>query len=250
MAKRQPKTHGIGRITAGIQPGTLVAKTTEFIRQQLPRWRDDPTRPVEQAETKLNIQMCMFLEARARNDFPMACFYHEFPQTGRHRVDVAASPSEMMVIEARTYSIYEPFLVLEGKRLPAPSTDRQMEYVTGRDRKDGGIQRFKLGLHGAMLQVAVMIGYMQEGSARQWHRTINSWISALVAGTVIDGCRWKARERLGPLHENKRDRIGACCSEHERSGSVASDTIQLQHLFIEMHGGIPTSPAEARGAIP
>jgi hypothetical protein len=179
----------------------------------------------------------MFLEARARSAFPMACFHHEIPQTGQHRVDVSASPPEMTVIEARTYSIYEPFLVLEGKRLPAPSSDRQMEYVTGRDRRDGGIQRFKLGLHGAKLQVAVMIGYVQEGSARQWHKEINSWISALVARTVTDVCAWKTGERLGRLNEDKQDRIGSCRSEHQRSGDVASNSIQLQHLFVEMHGG-------------
>jgi hypothetical protein len=237
MAEKRPRRRGIGRITAGIQPGTLVAKTTEFIRQQLPRWRDDTTRPIEHVEPKLNLQMCMFLEARARIDFPMACFHHEIPQTGQHRVDVSASPPEMTVVEARTYSIYKPFLVVEGKRLPAPSSDRQMEYVTGRDRRDGGIQRFKLGLHGAMLQVAVMIGYVQEGSAREWHKTINSWISALAAGTVTDVCGWKTGERLGRLDEVKKDRIGACRSKHDRSGDVTGKSIQLLHLFIEMHRG-------------
>jgi hypothetical protein len=237
MAERRSKARGIGRITAGIQPGTLVAKTAEFIRRQLPRWRDDATRPVEHAEPKLNIQLCMFLEARARSDFPMACFHHEAPQTGQHRVDVSASPPEVTVVGARAYSIYEPFLVLEGKRLPAPSPDRRMEYVTGRERRDGGIQRFKLGLHGAKLQVAVMIGYVQEGSARHRHREINSWISELAARPVTDVCAWKAGERLGRLHEDKKDRIGSSLSAHDRSGDVASNSIQLQHLLVEMHGG-------------
>jgi hypothetical protein len=167
----------------------------------------------------------------------MACFHHESPQTGQRFVDISASPLEITVIEAKTYSIYDPFLVLEGKRLPAPSSDRQMEYVTGRDRTDGGIQRFKLGLHGAKLQVAVMIGYVQDGSARHWHKEINSWISALVAGTDIDSCAWSAGERLDRLDEDKQERIGSCSSTHERSGDVASNSIYLQHLFVEMHGG-------------
>jgi hypothetical protein len=178
----------------------------------------------------------MFLEARARSEFPMACFHHEVPETGQHRVDVSASPPEMIVIEATTYSIYDPFLVLEGKRLPAPSSDRQMEYVTGREQRNGGIQRFKLGLHGAKLQVAMIIGYVQEGSALHWHKEINSWISALAAGTVTDVCVWKAEDRLGSLDEDKEDRIGSCSSEHERSGVVASNSIRLHHLLVEMHG--------------
>jgi hypothetical protein len=237
MAERRSKLRGIGRITTGIQPGTVVAKTIEFVRRQLPRWRDDATRPVEHAEPKLNIQMCMFLEARARSEFPMACFHHEVPQDGQRRVDVSVSPPEMTVIEAKTYSTYDPFLVLEGKRLPAPSSDRQMEYVTGREQRNGGMQRFKLGLHGAKLQVAMMIGYVQEGSALHWHKEINSWISALAAGTITDVCVWNAGERLGQLYEDKMDRIGSCSSEHKRSGVVASNSIRLQHLLVEMHGG-------------
>lgn len=139
MAERHPRTWASGQIK-GIQAGTLVRKTTDFIRQKLPQWRDDPTRPVENSEPMLNCQMCLFLEARARSEFSMVLFQHEIRQTGRHSVDVAVFPSETTFFEVRLRSIYEPILVLEGKRLPAPSADRQMEYVTGRDRKGGGIQ--------------------------------------------------------------------------------------------------------------
>ena len=236
MTKKRPGMRGSGRITSGLQNATLVAKTMEFIRQQLPRWRDDTTRPFEDAELKLNIQMCKFLDARARSEFPMACFHHEEPQTGRHRVDVSASPSKPIVIEARLHSIYEPFLVLEGKRLPAPSADRKMEYVTGMGRRDGGIQRFKLGLHGAKLKMAVMVGYVQEKSARHWHNEINGWIAALAAGTIADSCAWKAGEKLGRLRQEKASRIGICSSEHGRSGDVVGASIQIQHMFLEMHG--------------
>ncbi len=49
-----------GLLTSGIEPNTdkLVLKTISFIYQQLPRWRDDPNRPDEQSEDKLNLQLC------------------------------------------------------------------------------------------------------------------------------------------------------------------------------------------------
>lgn len=144
MAERQPRTWGKGKITAEIQADTSVRKTIEFICKQLPQWRDDPTRSGEDAEPKLNFQLCVFLAVKARSEFSMVIFHQEIPQAGRHRVDLAAFPAEPTIIEARPYSIYEPILVLEGKRLPAPSADRQMEYVTGRDRRDGGIHASSL----------------------------------------------------------------------------------------------------------
>src|SRR5260370_7369472 len=94
MTERSPRTRGIGQISTGIQPGTVVAKTIEFVRQQLPRWRDDSTRPVEHAEPKLNIHMCMFLEARARTEFPTACFHHEVPEPAQHPFNIPTSPPE------------------------------------------------------------------------------------------------------------------------------------------------------------
>ena len=223
-----------GRITDGLKQDTLVDKTLAFVRQRLPEWRDDPDRPQEQSEDKLNLQLCKFLDARARNDFAMVCFHHEEFQAGRRRVDLSATPAQATRIDAQHHSIYEPFLVFEGKRLPAPSADRKMEYVTGKESKNGGIQRFKLGLHGAELSVAAMIGYVQEQSSSHWHQLINQWISDLAAGRVSDVCPWKAAETLGHLAHDAGKGIAVCESDHERSGDVRGSSIQLHHLWVEM----------------
>lgn len=57
----------------------------------------------------------------------MAHFSHEERQTGRRRVDMAAQPTQSVVIAGRSYSEFEPFLVMEGKPLPAPSTDASLD---------------------------------------------------------------------------------------------------------------------------
>ncbi|MCI0613680.1 hypothetical protein L0244_11890, partial [bacterium] len=146
--------YSIGEIKFGIDQDTLDMKTIGFVREQLPEWRDDPDRSAEQSEDKLNLQLCKFLDSRARNAFPMVRFDHEEYQSDRRRVDLSASSVETIPIRARLHSIYDPILVFECKRLPAPSHDREKEYVTGGiQHKNGGIQRFKLRLHGADLDI-------------------------------------------------------------------------------------------------
>lgn len=227
----------VGRITKGLRPGTLVDKTIAFVHRQLAPWRDDPDRTDEKSENRLNLQLCKFLDSRARQEFPMVRFDTEEPQTGQRRVDLSASPAETILVGPRQYTIYTPILVLEGKRLPAPSADREMEYVTGVAHKNGGIQRFKLGLHGAQLQVAAMVAYIQDRGTSYWHRTVNKWISDLAAGSLGDICSWHISEMLGQLEKQPAGRVAMCQSVHARHGKTASDSIHLHHLWVEMNRG-------------
>ncbi|MDP2951998.1 MAG: hypothetical protein Q8O76_01615, partial [Chloroflexota bacterium] len=132
--------------------------------------------------------------------------------------------------------LYDPIVVFEGKRLPSPSRDREKEYVTGGiEHKSGGIQRFKLGLHGANHDIAAMIGYLQEGSAFDWHDKINKWITELSNGTIADVCVWNISELLETFEEDFSKGIANCQSIHSRSGSAQSNKILIRHLWITMH---------------
>lgn len=243
MANDQAEDRGIGHITTGVEQGNLVFQAVGFVRTQLPAWRDDPHRQAEQAEERLNSQLCKFLNSRARHDFPMVYFHHEEFQTGRRRVDLSVLTTESSLIGARMHSIYDPFLVFEGKRLPAPTSDRQIEYVSGNDRRNGGIQRFKLRLHGATLEVAGMIGYLQDGSPGSWHQDINQWIAELASGARQDVCAWASTEVLGELSEDKVARISWCRSDHARIANGTSASIRLHHLWVLM-GHFAPAPSE------
>ena len=237
MGRKKSKREDIERITSGISVDTLALTTINFVRHQLPAWRDDPDRPDEKSEDKLNQQLCKFLDSQARNSFPMVRFDHEEYQTGQRRVDLSASPVIRLYLEAKLYTIYDPILVLEGKRLPAPSSDREKEYVTGTapNRPTGGIQRFKLGLHGARLDLSSMIGYLQDKCARDWYGKINKWILELAGGTMADGCVWKASETLELLEEDMAKGVASYRSVHSRTGNVVSNVITLHHLWIAMN---------------
>lgn len=227
-----------GRISKGIERGTIVARTVDFVRRELASWRDDPTRPRENAEDALNAQLCKFLNARARGTFPMVAFNHQERQEPRRTIDISATLLEAFVGGS---SIYEPVLVMEGKRLPAPTRDREREYLTGFDRRSGGIQRFKLALHGAALERAMMIAYVQDGSVAEWERRLNEWIDELKASTPTAHDTWDASDRLRDFDEHP-GRTASCRSDHAR---LSGARIRLDHVWVDMRGPVATLPDRA-----
>lgn len=219
-----------GRITHGPKQGSVVDKTLEFVFSQLPIWRDKPHREVQESEEALNGQLCKHLNAAARReDFSMAHFHHEERQGDRRRVDLSAQPIDETIIAGRAYQDDQPFLVFECKRLPADRKGREREYVTG-DNSNGGIQRFKLGLHGAALTRAAMIAYVQRSTCSEWVDKINEWIKEL--GESVD-VSWNYSERLIVSEACLTKRSLRLVSNHSRvSGGTAS--IELTHLWVEM----------------
>lgn len=225
-----------GKITSGLEANTLTKRTVEFVLNELPKWRDDLNRQPEEAEERLNAQLCKFLEVAARRSLKMVFFHHEEKQTGIRRVDLSALPTSEMFIGSTFHTIYEPFLVFEGKRLPAPKgqPNREQEYVTGGKDASGGVQRFKLGLHGAKLELAVIIGYVQEGEIDEWVDKINSWITNLSTSASADGLKWAEGEKLRQFSEDVGRKIGSAFSAHPRIGSATTSAISLHHLLVKM----------------
>ena len=224
-----------GRITRGATRHTLVEQTLKFVQSELPNWRDDPTRSPEESEERLNAQLCKYLNVASRKKFPMVYFHHEEKQTRDRRVDVSALPAEPKTFGTALYSIYDPFLVFEGKRLPPPKNGtREREYVTGGDAKCGGIQRFKLGLHGAKHETVALIGYVQKGELREWLKTINAWIRDLEGGQAFEE-KWTSTEQLKAFIEKTKLKIAICSSVHPRVGDVVGKSIRIRHLWLKMN---------------
>ena len=225
-----------GKITSGLEANALVERTIEFVLNELPIWRDDPNREPEEAEERLNAQLCKFLEVAARRSLKMVFFHHEEKQTGTRRVDFSASPTEGQFVGTTFHTIYKPFLVFEGKRLPAPKGQpkREREYVTGGEETSGGIQRFRLGLHGAGQGVAVIVGYIQKGTPAEWFGQINVWIKQLENEQGADGLEWLSQDELLGFSENKSKHVSITNSSHARTGVVSSRKIHLKHLWVKL----------------
>ena len=188
---------GTGRISFGpTDDDGLVPRTLEFIRQQLPAWRDDPRRPKKVTEKGLNSSLCDFLDVKQRqSEFAMVRFKHEVPQAARTTVDLGVHGlTEITTVGTQSYGIYDPFLVIECKRLPTPGgRKREREYVSGfhsNGSPTGGIQRFKLGLHGGQVEVAAMIGTSRS-------KTSTTGTTRSINGSLILSERWFQVAPLG-----------------------------------------------------
>lgn len=220
-----------GQLKKSAISDSLIDKTLVFIWSCLLPWRDDPERPFAEGEEDLNAQFHNFLDSRSRDEFPMVFFQHEQRQTGSRRVDLSAKPVQAVCIQGVTYSKYQPFLVIEGKRLPAPSKAREREYVTGEDQASGGIQRFKLGLHGKDHQVAVLLGYLQKGTPKHWLPILNGWILDL---SKSDPDLWSESDTLSACAGTMDAHCGKAVSDHPRSSGCVSPEIKLYHFWVQM----------------
>lgn len=239
VGQPQPGGSSFGRLAG--QPSSEdgpVPRTLEFIRTQLPVWRDDPERPQVDPERRINATFCSFLNSRARAQFPMVAFQPEEPQTGKSDVDFGVHGTDTIVVGTRCYTIYDPFLVIEAKRLPAPPPkDREREYVTGTDKQTGGIQRFKLGLHGAEVETAAMVGYIEKHTPQHWYGLINGWIEELAVCTAKDGCVWSVTETLQHLQCDSVHDVASSRSIHQRKHGCLTTTITIHHLWIVTKSG-------------
>jgi len=223
-----------GTLDKAIVCDRIVEKTLTFLWDSLLPWHNDPLREQAEAEEKLNGDLSDFLNDRARVEkFDMVKFRHEEQQGTRRRVDMAAKPVGSMIIRGKLFNRYEPFLVIEGKRLPPPSKSREREYVTGENgAMSGGIQRFKFGKHGGNHDVAVIVGYVQEKSPHDWHPIVNGWILALTEKQPDD---WKKDETLSDFQSCPSQKRIKSISIHHRKGECKSNSIQLHHFWIQMN---------------
>ena len=226
-----------GGLAPGLyRPGIWLSALIDFIAEQLPIWRDRGDRAHVEAETQLTAQLCAHLNSAARKSsgWDVLQFRMEEPDAVKQsrRIDLAPAPAgEVIWIEGRRYSDFDPLLPIECKRLPTPTGhDRdKREYLRVSKGTTGGVQRFKQGNHGATHNTGAMIGYVQAESLAFWVKKIDAWIRALarasVAGWTVDDCL-----RLDQ-HDLCR-RVAVLTSEHQRE--LGLPNIALRHLWIEL----------------
>ena len=207
-----------------------------FVAKVLPEWRDDPDRPPNDAEVRLTNHLADALNRAAHLRFDAIKFSPETPDdsVGGRTLDLAAKPLYIKVeLDGRLHSVYDILLPIECKRLPTPKGvgRDEREYVHSASSSTGGIQRFKVGLHGARHPRGVLIGYMQSGTSEEWHTTINGWLEAM-AGTDAS---WHADEQLSVVAARPVQRRR---STHRRSiGGLPATPVTLDHLWIDLSPG-------------
>ncbi|MBM4031391.1 MAG: hypothetical protein FJ291_06340 [Planctomycetes bacterium] len=227
-----------GRLNREVHlPWTARYELVDFIAEELPRWRDDPQRSPVVCERVLTDQLCGHLNGAARlsEGWSWVQFRTEVPDEVRsgRAVDLTAKPCGVaIIIEGRRHTQFDTLLPIECKRLPTPEEPGrdEREYVVTGCGTTGGIQRFKLGLHGAAHRVAAMIAYVQELGFAHWLAQVNGWITALSAEK---GSVWSGSDLLALLKEDSGKGLCTLQSRHHRRGGY--DDCDLRHLWVRMN---------------
>lgn len=220
------------------QPAEQFCKLIAFVAKLLPEWRNDPKRSEAFAEDALSDQLCDYLNAKSRLQPSYDSF--QFQRETRdddspsRNLDITAKPAgASIVVSGRTYSIYDIFLPIECKRLPTPNgeTRDEREYLFDQHRSGGGgVQRFKLGHHGANHTVAAMIGYIQEHDIPHWSDKIAGWIGGLIAAPTP---LWNMMDAIALEKHDKPQRLAILRSRNNRSNDLPD--VDLHHIWIEMN---------------
>lgn len=218
-------------------PATSRSALLDFIREQLPGWRDRPDRKSELAETNLTSQLCAHLNSVARHSdgWDFLQFRVEEPDERRlnRKVDLVPAPCGSCVwIEGRRHTDFDPLLPIECKRLPTPADAKrdEREYVINRRGSTGGIQRFKAGHHGAAHTFGAMIAYVQQETAAFWDARVREWIQDLVDSGEPG---WNTGDLLQFQDDDKVGRVAVLRSSHTRDNGLPM--IELRHLWVQMN---------------
>ncbi len=216
---------------------TSLYMLLDFIKDELPRWRDRGDRKKEAAETALTSQLCAHLNSAARhsNGWDFLQFRIEEPdeQMKCRKVDLVPAPCDTAVwIEGRRHVDFDSMLPIECKRLPTPKDKKrdEREYVFSRQTSTGGIQRFKAGHHGACHKLGAMIAYVQQDTLTFWRTRVADWIKGLVdAGQP----GWTATDLLHVERDDETLKLSVLRSSHTRENGLPE--IELRHLWVSMN---------------
>jgi hypothetical protein len=227
-----------GTLSTGLHsPSTFLNELLNFIKKELPKWRDDPNRPSETSETILTSQLCAYLNSAARmsGGWDILQFRTEESDEANkgRKIDLVPAPCQARIqVDGRSYTQYDSLMPIECKRLPTPKGKKrdQREYVVSQYSSTGGIQRFKEGHHGANHEVGAMIGYVQSENIDFWNKKIKEWIDGLIKDKQKG---WAAEDFLQTESDEVMLKLSTFISRHKREKKLPE--MELHHLWVEMN---------------
>lgn len=215
----------------GPSPSTQFNLVVDLVKQSLPLLAVSARKDDIRNEDGLNSLLSLFISKAARKeDLPFIVQHQSTEDLTR-----GGSPAPDIGIHLDIVDDADPpprITVFEGKRLTTSlGLQRRKEYVIGHEEKGkhipcGGIERFKLSIHGRELNHAGMIGYIQEETPGYWHELINSCISEL--SLQHETLKWSEEEHLAPVTTKGR------ISESVSIACRKDDQLHLAHLWINL----------------
>lgn len=213
----------------GPSPNTLSIIVVEFIKTHLPQFAESVLNTDIVNENGLNSRLSRFITNAADQEI----FFAERESMEDETRGSSPAADIGIYLKGDDIGIDPPIItVFEGKRLTTNlAHKRRREYVIGHEENGkhipcGGIERFKLAIHGGKLSHAGMIGYLQDGTPDSWREKINVWISDLRSQPFDPA--WSELEQLTPQMTDGR--VTECSSVVNRAGSE----LHLTHLWIDL----------------
>lgn len=235
LAKQNRTNAGLGKLDIP-KPNQPILKVIDFIKSNLIDLPKDIAGKNIENENGLTQELCDLLNDKAGGE--MFWFHIEnMEDTAKGnspRVDMAAKTRKPIIINSQPIERRKVFFKVEAKRLPTGSGDREKEYVIGLSKKkngklkeNGGIERFKKGIHSPDLPYGGIIGYVQRDDFEKWCIQINLWIEELYDSTKF----WNENDNLKLLSTSNQ--LEEYQSKNRRINSSSSEIV-LHHFWIKM----------------
>lgn len=172
-----------GQLSDGIEVDASIKAVIEFIEIHFPEFSEKVKGDITASEKAITDKLCKHFNRQA-GSYPFH-FHHENVEdhhSGKSpQTDIGTmSRAEQIIVEDRVYGEWDSYFSIEAKRLPTLGHNREKEYVIGHDKPNGGIERFKKGIHGRNLKYAAIIAYVQNKDFDYWYLQINDWIEELI----------------------------------------------------------------------
>lgn len=200
-----------------------------FLKTHLPQFAESISTTNINNEDGLNSRLCRFITNAAEQEI----FFAERESMEDETRGNSPAVDIGIRLKVEDTGIDPPLVtVFEGKRLSTKLPNkRRREYVIGhkeggKDIHCGGIERFKLAIHGGKLNRAGMIGYLQDGTRDSWQGKVNTCICDLCSQPF--DLAWSEREQLTPQETNGR------VAEYSSVVSRADRDLHLTHLWIDL----------------
>lgn len=212
-----------------ISSNTSLTSILEQIEKNLPAFSDfiSPTATDVKLNEELVTQEIVLYFQREQHIIKVSFLQENKELNKRSRVDIGVYPHERKALDL-------PYFVLEAKRLPAPSAPRKKEYVSlvEETKRKGGIERFKLGLHGEYLTHCGMIGYVEKETFEHWLKEVNTWIEEIVSAKSDPDVEWKIEEKLKlAIDKGKYAMLDSRCFRRHKG---IDDEIKLSHFWVKI----------------
>jgi hypothetical protein len=218
----------------GPEANSAIMNVVTFVEKHLTEFSITYAGSSVKNENGLNQVLCILLNNYARIESCFFIFEKEFMED----VENGSSPKVdfgviVLPINSKFYNSREPFFSIEAKRLGQTGKAREKEYLIGREEDGkykpcGGVERFKMAIHGKNLQYSAMIGYVQAYDFNYWQKTIDGWIDDLIAGKISSSSHWSEKDKLQPLNQT------ANTAKFRSENSRKKGNIILFHLWVNL----------------